>query len=156
MPDWGVAISRIDGDGKTDPAEVTKMLDAFRTGKLDFDGMLKKLNAKLSGPAKTGADKDGVATVYLDCNFVTGVSVAVNRVGGGWEVCCDVPASWRRFLRPSAQNTPSPSAPALNRQASWTDTQSVFTGAPGSAIKLACPLAAVLAAASAPSYRDQS
>jgi len=94
-----VAISRIDGDGKTEPAEVTKTLADFRTGKLDFDGMLKKLNAKLSGPAKTGVDKDGAATVYVDCNFVTGVSVAVNRVGAGW-------------INTSQWPTPPPATPA--------------------------------------------
>jgi hypothetical protein len=80
LPGWGVAISRIDGDGKTDPALVAKTLDEFRNGKIDFDGMLKQLNAKLGGGAKTDAE----GKIHLDVNFVMGVSIAVNRVGGGW------------------------------------------------------------------------
>jgi hypothetical protein len=38
------------------------------------------------------------------------------------EACHDVPASWRRCLRPGGKNIASPFGPALNRQTSWADT----------------------------------
>ncbi len=78
-PGWGVAISRIDGDGKTDPKEVKAALDDFHGGKIDFDGMLKKLNAKI-GAAK--ADEKG--QIHMEAEFVKGVAIALNRTGGGW------------------------------------------------------------------------
>ena len=77
---WGVAIERIDGDGKTDPNLVKSVLADFHNGKISFDKMLKDLNAQVGGPEK----KDENNGIHMNVNFVGGVFLAMKKIGQGW------------------------------------------------------------------------